>query len=196
MTIQAMVLTLCPPVFATTVYTNDFQAPGVELIDTTSSNNFKTGVYDVSLQDYPRLNSAPPTGAVAVNRLGYTFFGDSTYHFAFTVPHAADSLILEFASSMFEAKGTADESWELDNVTVGIDHQTAPIAGAVVNAAGLGSVVSSGAWIAIFGENPASSTRAWSNADVAENRLPTELDGTRVEIGGKAAYVSLSAPLK
>ncbi len=94
---------------------------GPTLLDTSFSNNFKTGSFDLSLQDYPHAGSAPQAGAAAVKTLGYTFFGDSTYHLSFTFAHAADTLTLEFASSLFEGKGENDESWGLDNVVVSID---------------------------------------------------------------------------
>jgi len=91
---------------------------GSALIDTTFSNNLKTGQYDLSLQNYPLTNSRPQTGALALNSLGYTFYGDSIYHFRFTFPHTSDSLVLNFSSSLFEGKGLNDESWGLDNVRV------------------------------------------------------------------------------
>lgn len=91
---------------------------GPTLLDTTFSNNFKTGSYDLSLQTYPTANSAPQTRATAANSLGYRFYGDSVYHLTFTFPHRSNTLILYFSSSLFEGKGTEDESWGLDNVRV------------------------------------------------------------------------------
>jgi hypothetical protein len=63
---------------------------------------------------------------VAVNTLGYDFFGDSTYHLEFRFPHAADSLELEFASDLFEGKGNGDESWGLDHLRVTVSSEPAP----------------------------------------------------------------------
>lgn len=91
---------------------------GPTLLDTTFSNNFKTRTYDLSLQNYPTANSSPQAHATAVNSLGYRFYGDSIYHLTFTFPHRSDTLILYFSSSLFEGKGTEDESWGLDNVRV------------------------------------------------------------------------------
>jgi hypothetical protein len=91
---------------------------GPTLLDTTFSNNFKTGPNDLSPQNYPAANSRPQTSAAAVNSLGYTFYGDSTYHLIFSFHHTGDRLVLNFSSSMVEGKGTADESWGLDNVRV------------------------------------------------------------------------------
>jgi hypothetical protein len=88
---------------------------GPTLLETTFSNNPKTGA-DLSRQNYPVANSPHRSGAASVNTLGYTFYGDSIYHFRFTFPHAGDTLMLDFSSSLFEGKGTDDESWGLDNV--------------------------------------------------------------------------------
>jgi hypothetical protein len=96
---------------------------GPTLLSTTFSNNFKTGT-DLSLQDYPIPGSAPETGSFAANSLGYNFwFGDSSYHLSFTVPHIGNSITFVFSSSQNEGKsepvhGTRDESWGLDNVRV------------------------------------------------------------------------------
>jgi len=63
-----------------------------------------------------------------VNTLGYTFYGDSIYHLSFAFKHTSDSLILNFSSSLFEGKGTDDESWGLDNVRVSTNAD-GPVAG-------------------------------------------------------------------
>jgi hypothetical protein len=94
---------------------------GPRLLDTTFSNNHKTGAYDLSLQNYPEANSPPQSGATAVNTLGYEFYGDSIYHLTFTFPHGGEALVLSFSSSLFEGKGVEDESWGLDNVRVSTD---------------------------------------------------------------------------
>jgi hypothetical protein len=96
---------------------------GPVLLDTTFSNNPKVQT-DGSYQNYPSSNSepasnTPQTGAVATATLGYNnFFTDSIYHFSFTFSHTASTLTVEFASSLFEGKGTEDESWGLDNVVI------------------------------------------------------------------------------
>ena len=97
---------------------------GPYLLDTSFSNNPKTAK-EGSFQDYPTKGSTPHTGAVSGGMLGYTFFGDSTYHFAFTFPHEAKTLALDFSSDLFEGKGTEDESWGLDNVRVRLDAEDA-----------------------------------------------------------------------
>jgi hypothetical protein len=110
---------------------------GPMLLDTTLSNNPKPGAYDLSLQNYPVANSTHQSGAAAVNTLGYAFYGDSIYHLTFTFGHTGDTLVLNFSSSMFEGKGSDDESWGLDNVRVSTN-QDAPIArSAAAQTAGL-----------------------------------------------------------
>ena len=92
---------------------------GETLLDTSFSNNPKTA-REGSFQDYPLVQSPPQSGTVAVNRLGYQFFGDSVYHLRYSFAHAAETLTLEFSSDMYEGKGTEDESWGLDNVRVSV----------------------------------------------------------------------------
>ncbi len=59
------------------------------------------------------------TGAVENNTLGYSWSGrslDSVYHLAFSFPHTASSVVLNFAGVGLQA--VADEGWGLDNVAV------------------------------------------------------------------------------
>jgi hypothetical protein len=91
---------------------------GAVLLAATFSNNFKTGAYDLSLQDYPTPGSAPQAGSLAHNTLGYRFFGDAIYRVTRTFEHDTGDLLLEFSSSLYEGKGTEDESWGLDNVRI------------------------------------------------------------------------------
>jgi len=94
------------------------QGEGMVLLDTTFSNNPKVAA-EGSTQDYPRPGSAPHSGAVSSGTLGYSaYFADSVYHFSFTFAHAEEVVVLEFASSLFEGKGTEDESWGLGRVRV------------------------------------------------------------------------------
>jgi len=92
-------------------------AGGPVLLDTTFSNNPKVNT-EGSSQDYPKPGSPPRTSAVSINTLGYAFFADSIYHLEFTFPHADSNVRLDFSSSLFEGKGTDDESWGLDNVRI------------------------------------------------------------------------------
>jgi hypothetical protein len=101
-------------------------AGGSVLLDTTFSNNPKVRE-DGSYQCYPgssgeAVSNPPQTGAAEIGILGYSnFFKDSVYHLSFEFPHADSTLTLEFSSGLFEGKGTADESWGLDNVVVSAD---------------------------------------------------------------------------
>lgn len=92
---------------------------GPALLDTSFSNNKKTAT-EGSFQDYPTFGSAPQTGAAAVDRFGYDFFGDSAYALSFSFPHVAKSVAFAFTSDMYEGKGTEDESWGLANIVVSV----------------------------------------------------------------------------
>jgi uncharacterized protein (TIGR03437 family) len=69
-------------------------------------------------------------------------------------------------------------------------------AGGVVSASAFGAfrAVAPGSWIEIYGENLAASTRVWSTSDFSGLRAPTALGGTRVTIGGVAAFLSYVSP--
>jgi hypothetical protein len=82
---------------------------------------------DGSYQNYPApsgqtAGNPPQTGAVSTGTLGYSnFFKDSVYRLSLEFDHTQPTLTLTFSSSLFEGKGTADESWGLDNVVVRAD---------------------------------------------------------------------------
>ena len=56
------------------------------------------------------------------------------------------------------------------------------------------STIAPGTWIEIYGENLASTTRAWCASDFTGNAAPTSLDGVKVSINGIPAYVSYISP--
>ncbi len=87
------------------------------LLDTSFSNNHKVDRQG-SVQDHPQPKCSPQTAAVSTNTLAYKFFGDAIYRLEFTFPHRKDVLELDFTSSLFEGKGTDDESWGVDNVRI------------------------------------------------------------------------------
>lgn len=91
---------------------------GPTLLDTTFSNNPKTNS-DGSFQSYPVPHSAPWTGALSTGTLGYDrFFRDAIYRLNYVFGHTTNSVRINFTSSLFEGKGTGDEAWGLDNVSV------------------------------------------------------------------------------
>ena len=49
--------------------------------------------------------------------------------------------------------------------------------------------VASGTWLEIFGNNISPTTRGWGGADFSGSQAPTILDGVKVSINGKDAYV-------
>jgi hypothetical protein len=70
-------------------------------------------------QNYPTLNSAAKSGAVAISTLGYTYQDipmDATYRIRLTFAHSDPSLALDFTGSSLQI--IEDESWGLDNVRV------------------------------------------------------------------------------
>jgi uncharacterized protein (TIGR03437 family) len=159
---------------------------GPTLLDSTFSNNPKTGA-DLSQQNYPVKNSPQQSGAASVNTLGYTFYGDSIYHLSFNFPHTADTLILNFSSSLFEGKGTDDESWGLDNVHVSTNSDAAIAASAAAPSLGLAPQ----ALASIYGFGLAAAPAAASGQP-----WPVTLGGVSVTIDGRAAPLLYVSPVQ
>ncbi len=67
-------------------------------------------------------------------------------------------------------------------------------ANGVVNGASFQSGLASGTWVTVLGTNLARTTRIWRDSDFVGNLLPTQLDGIRVNINGKPAYVYYISP--
>ena len=64
----------------------------------------------------------------------------------------------------------------------------------VVNGASYRPGIAAGVLLTISGTNLSRSTRAWSSADFVGGKLPTQLDGVRVNINGSPAYVCYISP--
>ena len=64
----------------------------------------------------------------------------------------------------------------------------------VQNAASDGPTIAPNTFVAIKGTNLAPTTRLWESRDFDANKLPTQLDGVSVTIGGKATYVYYISP--
>jgi uncharacterized protein (TIGR03437 family) len=159
---------------------------GSTLLDSTFSNNPKTGA-DLSQQNYPVANSTYQSGAASVNTLGYTFYGDSTYHLRFNFPHVGDTLVLNFSSSLFEGKGTDDESWGLDNMRVSTNSDAALAASAAdpsigLAAQALGSIYGLG----LAGTPEAAPGQPW----------PISLGGVSVTVDGRTAPLLYVSPVQ
>jgi uncharacterized protein (TIGR03437 family) len=54
--------------------------------------------------------------------------------------------------------------------------------------------LSAGTWVEIYGTNLSSATREWAGSDFQQNRAPTQLEGVRVNINGRAAFVRYVSP--
>lgn len=68
--------------------------------------------------------------------------------------------------------------------------------GGVVTAGAFGAnpTISSGSWIEIYGSNFSTTTRSWADADFRGPLAPTELDGVRVSINNRPAFVAFISP--
>ena len=68
--------------------------------------------------------------------------------------------------------------------------------GGVVSAGAFGQFtsVAPGSWIEIYGSGLATGSRLWTGADFSGVNAPTSLDGTKVTIGGQAAFIDYISP--
>ena len=68
--------------------------------------------------------------------------------------------------------------------------------GGVVSASAFGQFTSAapGSWVEIYGSGLATGSRLWTGADFSGVNAPTSLDGTRVAIGGQAAFIDYISP--
>jgi uncharacterized protein (TIGR03437 family) len=64
----------------------------------------------------------------------------------------------------------------------------------VGNAASYQPGIAAGTFFTIWGTNLSVSTRTWSGADFVGGKLPTQLDGVRVNVNGNPAYISYISP--
>jgi len=66
----------------------------------------------------------------------------------------------------------------------------------VANAEGEVPLVAPNTWIEIKGSNlaPAGDTRIWQGSDFINNQMPTQLDGVKVTVNGKSAFVYYISP--
>jgi len=65
---------------------------------------------------------------------------------------------------------------------------------AVVNGASFQAGIAASTWITIMGGKLSPITRAWNAADIVNGKLPTSLDGVRVNVNGKPAFVYYVSP--
>ena len=70
----------------------------------------------------------------------------------------------------------------------------APVIQSVVNAASYQPGIASATWIAIQGTGLATSTRVWAGGDFVSGTLPTALDGVKVTVNNKPAFVYFVSP--
>jgi uncharacterized protein (TIGR03437 family) len=65
---------------------------------------------------------------------------------------------------------------------------------AAVSGASFRPGIAPGAWVTILGDLLSEKTRLWAGGDFIGDRLPASLDGVRVTIDGKAAYIYYISP--
>jgi uncharacterized protein (TIGR03437 family) len=119
---------------------------------------------------------------------------------------AATSAMLNDPNKITVTKGGLVYIADTDNGLVRLLTPTAQPAGAppsikaggVVSASAFGAfaTIAPGSWIEIYGSNLASDSREWAGTDFNGVKAPTLLDGTKVTIGGQAAFIDYISPIQ
>jgi uncharacterized protein (TIGR03437 family) len=122
----------------------------------------------------------------------------ATYEFDWTPPSSDVGDIVIYAAGN-AANGDLTQngdhiytkSYTLSAASAGGSTPQINSSGGVQSASGFGgfSAIAPATWVEIFGSNLASNTRQWGGADFTGVNAPTSLDGTKVTIGGRAAFV-------
>jgi uncharacterized protein (TIGR03437 family) len=127
--------------------------------------------------------------------LGFGGDGGAASHALFTFP---SGMVREASGRIYVADTANSRIRLLTPDTPSGAHAGLPtiVAGSVISASAFGAFTSiaPGSWIEIHGSNLASSPREWTMADFSGLTAPTELDGTKVTIGGQAVFLSFVGP--
>jgi YVTN family beta-propeller protein len=151
---------------------------GPQLLHTTFGNF--PGQNQAYPGSYPGPSNPYHTGAVEIDTLGYTFYGDTVYHVTYTVPDTASSLTLNFSASLPDgAAGLDNESWGIDNVIIGVV-PTSSISDLTISKTHVGSFTQgqSGALYSITVSN--SGTASTSGMVTVVDTLPAGLTATAI----------------
>jgi uncharacterized protein (TIGR03437 family) len=137
----------------------------------------------------PFLLMLSPTGA----RLYATFLGGAIDEVAFGLGLTSSGAA--YLAGMTRAGGTAGILGGAADVFVmsvsGLapGSSTGPVIDSVMTNAGQRSVIAPNTWIEIKGRNLAPRERLWGAADFVNGQMPVELDGVRVTVNGRPAFV-------
>jgi hypothetical protein len=118
------------------------------------------------------------TSASALTSAVADFNGDGKPDIAFV-----SSTVNDFDSSVFIFLNTPSTAPQ-------------PVVNGVISASAYGGFadIAAGTWIEIYGSNLATGTRQWGASDFTGPAAPTSLDGTSVQVNGKAAFVYFISP--
>jgi uncharacterized protein (TIGR03118 family) len=127
--------------------------------------------------------------AIHISGLWGLTFGNGSRANPGAVPSGGD------ANSLYFAAGIAGpDTVESHGLMGSIQGAPAISANGIVNSASFLPAVSPGAFTTIFGAGLAATTRMWTTAELANGKLPVQLDGVSVTIDGKPAYVYYVSP--
>ncbi len=145
------------------------------------------------------LNSVPGDVSVLLGN------GDGTFRTTVAYPYPAPVIPTFLLVGEFNGDGRTDFALFAENLSsasgfgiqLGKPQTRAPLLSAsssVVNGASFLDGIASGTWTAILGSFLSLTARTWTQSDFVGGNLPTSLDGVKVMINGKPAYVFYVSP--
>ncbi len=93
-----------------------------------------------------------------------------------------------------DSKGNVFFADRFNNKIRRLEPQTGPLITEAVNGAGYQAEISPGSWFVLKGSNLSATTRTWRSDEIVAGVLPKELDGVRITVGGRDAFLYYVSP--
>jgi uncharacterized protein (TIGR03437 family) len=127
--------------------------------------------------------------------------GSATFSFEWTAPEAGSGDVVFYAAANAANGGGTNAgdyiyATKLTIQQAGAQQRPALTSESAIAAGGFGGgrTVAPGTWIEIYGTTLSNVTREWAGFDFNGSNAPTTLEGVRVSVGGRDAFVRLVSP--
>lgn len=156
-----------------------------------------TAPVNVDADVYVRFGASPTVedGLVVADHAGDGLTGEELITILPTSTPALRPGTYFLALAVF-TPGIASTATVTATITTGGASGSGPAIGRVEHGASFRTGIVAGSWVTIFGENlaPAGVNRVWQGHEILNGVLPTNLEGTRVTIGGLPAAIYYISP--
>ncbi len=125
--------------------------------------------------------------------------GSQTYEFDWTPPSTnVGNINIYVAGNAANGNGneTGDHIYTASYSLAPGSAGSTPTVNSAIGAGGFGAfaAIAPATWVEIYGTNLSSTMRGWAGSDFSGVNAPTSLDGVKVTIGGKAAFIDYVSP--